>query len=265
MASDRESDHLTDPFDRLVEQADQPFSGWDFSFISATGRMVGAPLPWSYASRALAEMARAQSLLDMDTGGGELLAALRPLPPVAFATEGYAPNIPIARQRLEPLGVHVVKVAEGRLPFDDNRFDLVLNRHGFYDPAELFRVLRPGGRFLTQQVGGKSYRGIPALLDAPAPGEFDHWELASAVRQVADCGLQVLDQQEVYPATRFYDVGALVFYLKAIPWVLPGFTVATHREALRRAHQQMRNKGYLEIEDHRFLIVAEKPGSDRES
>jgi hypothetical protein len=36
------------------------------------------------------------SLLDMGTGGGELLASMAPLPDV-WATEGYPPNVPIAR------------------------------------------------------------------------------------------------------------------------------------------------------------------------
>ena len=38
------------------------------------------------------------------------------------------------------------------LPFADNSFDLVLNRHDSYDVNEVRRVLKPGGYFITQDV-----------------------------------------------------------------------------------------------------------------
>ncbi len=38
----------------LLESANTHFSGWDFSFISETGRMKSEPLSWSYGSTAYA-------------------------------------------------------------------------------------------------------------------------------------------------------------------------------------------------------------------
>ena len=55
----------------LLESANTHFSGWDFSFISETGRMKSEPLSWSYGSTAFQLMQRAKSMLDMGTGGGE--------------------------------------------------------------------------------------------------------------------------------------------------------------------------------------------------
>ena len=101
-------------FDFLMAEANYPFEGWNFSHITATGRMAEAPLSWSYASKLLTRLRKAHSLLDMGTGGGEFLSSLQPLPPLTCATEGYAPNIPVARQRLEPLGVQVYEVGEDR-------------------------------------------------------------------------------------------------------------------------------------------------------
>src|SRR5689334_7703210 len=105
----------------LISEADMPFEGWNFSHIIASGRMVDGPLAWSYASKLLMRLRRAQSLLDMGTGGGEFLSSLQPLPAHTCATEGYAPNIPVARQCLEPLGVKVYGFEkEGDpLPFAD--------------------------------------------------------------------------------------------------------------------------------------------------
>lgn len=100
-------------FDRLIAEAvEAPFAGWDFSYLD--GRRTEVALPWDYGARVRAAISDANSLLDMGTGGGEVLAALAPLPPSAYATEAYPPNIPVARERLGPLGVTVVDTRGGR-------------------------------------------------------------------------------------------------------------------------------------------------------
>jgi hypothetical protein len=141
--------------DWLHAETAVPFAGWDFSYVTRTGRMKEAPLPWNYANLVSRRLRGAESLLDMGTGGGELLSLLRPLPPRTFATEGYAPNVPVARARLEPLVVTVVEAdGEADLPFADEVFELVINRHESYRPEEVCRIMKPGACFITQQVGG---------------------------------------------------------------------------------------------------------------
>ncbi len=142
--------------------------------------MEEAPTGWSYAELVRARLAGASAVLDMGTGGGELLARLAPLPPRTVATEAYTPNVAIARARLAPLGVEVVPVAaapdgsdqqpgEGRgsLPFPDACFPLVLNRHESYNPVEVKRILQGGGSFITQQVGAAHYQELMARRTVP--------------------------------------------------------------------------------------------------
>ncbi|KAA2301661.1 SAM-dependent methyltransferase, partial [Clostridioides difficile] len=31
-----------------MQEADQPFSGWDFSYVTGSGRLQSGILPWSY-------------------------------------------------------------------------------------------------------------------------------------------------------------------------------------------------------------------------
>ncbi|MFC7106178.1 hypothetical protein ACFQQB_40660 [Nonomuraea rubra] len=116
--------------------------------------------------RAPGPRAPANRRLPPRPGNGRRRAAVRPgpLPPRTAATEGYAPNLPIARARLEPLGV---EVAESTHAFPDASFDLVLNRHAPYDPAEVRRLLAPGGRYLTQQVSGRDLEELNAALGGP--------------------------------------------------------------------------------------------------
>ncbi|MBN1669181.1 MAG: hypothetical protein JW862_18950, partial [Anaerolineales bacterium] len=79
-------------FDFLVSEVAANFRGWDFSYLQ--GRADEELLPWSYVSQCLMRARKAQSVLDIDTGGGELFARFAPFRGQAFATESYPPNIP---------------------------------------------------------------------------------------------------------------------------------------------------------------------------
>jgi SAM-dependent methyltransferase len=255
--SQQERDQL---LQRWLSEYNYPFSGWDFSHIA--GRMIDEhTLLWDYRATVRSLLNTSQSLLDMGTGGGEFLASLQPLSSLTCATEGYAPNIPVARQRLEPLGVTVAEVGEdGILSFQDQQFDLVINRHEFYEPQELLRVLKSGGHFVTQQVGGHNNLDINSALRA-SNADFGtlYWGLGYAVKQLEAAGLRVLEQQEAFPVTRFFDVGAIVYYLKAIPWQIPDFSVARYFEQLLELHRKIQADGEFKVSSHRFFIVAQKP------
>ncbi len=252
---------IDDRFEAYLEHAGGEMVGWSFSSMTTAGRMGADQLPWSFGSLVIPFMAKATDMLDMGTGGGELLCNLRPLPPNTHATEGWAPNVPVARERLEPLGVtvHGFENDGGPLPFDECALDLILNRHEAYDPAELRRVLRTGGTFITQQVGGKNDVDLNELLGAPPSEDYSDWTLDRAMEDLDDVGLVVVDGQEAFPATRFYDIGALIFYLQAVPWQIEDFSVEKHRVQLYDIHVLIEQQGWLEVSGHRFLIRAESP------
>ena len=101
--------------------------------------------PWSYMDRVRGLLPQATALLDLGTGGGEKLLSLQAdWPPKVAVTEGYHPNFLLAKERLEPLGVQVVESeADMKRPLP------------FPNAAEVARVLKPGGTFLTKQVNGR--------------------------------------------------------------------------------------------------------------
>ena len=248
-------------FERLISEAvAQEFRGWDFSFIAE--RYVDHPPSWDYRQCISEYVNSATSLLDMGTGGGEFLASLVPLPQETFATEAYPPNISIAKARLEPLGVQVVEIqSDDRLPFDDEQFELVINRHEAFSAKEVFRILKPGGRFITQQVGGENTIQLNELLQETVSFEHRDWGLSSALTLVQQAGFQVLVQKEEFPETMFYDVGAVVYYLKAIPWQIPDFTIEECDSKLKALHNIIEETGALVVKNHRFYFEAIKPVS----
>ena len=232
--------------------------GWDFSHIE--GRYTQQDdLPWDY--REVIEKYRSDrdKLLDIDTGGGEFLLSLCHPHENTAVTEGYAPNIALCRETLEPLGITVCEAdAEKALPFADASFDLVLNRHGSFCAEEIFRVLKPGGVFLTQQVGAENDRALTQLLLGNVPLPFPENTLSNTVERFGKAGFTILEAQEAFRPIRFYDVAALVWFAHVIEWEFPNFSVKKCLPQLLAAQKILEENGCIEAMTQRFLLVAKK-------
>ena len=257
-------------YDELVHEAiATPFTGWDFSFLD--GRMIERSPTWDLGEIARRAAAGVSHALDIDTGGGEFLTRLLPIAAWVVATEGWAPNFPVATDRLRPLRVPLVAsrsapdnveqqpgdVSPG-LPFRDGSFQLVMNRHSSYLPSEVFRVLGPGGAFVTQQVSMRAIgRGTTweRLFGRPEPGGL-RYDAAFAADQLRDAGFTIEAIREEPTPEEFLDVGALAYYLKATPWTVPGFDPQTHGDELRAIHRTIEREGVLVVQSARMLIEA---------
>ena len=233
-----------------------PFVGWDFSYLD--GRLRVGPEPWSYLDRAAELLQRSSSLVDIDTGGGEKLLSLQEhWPARVVATEDYLPNFELATDRLAPLGVEVVRVAvsdTNPMPFADDEFELTLVRHAAFNPTEIARILSIGGTLLTQQVHGMWAWDLVAAFDVEP-----RWPGVTAARNVAmlqALGLTIVDVRELEGSLSFSDVGAIVYYLKSIPWEVPGFTVETHSRYLFALQERLEVGEQLEFYAAKFLIEA---------
>ena len=245
-------------FRELVKEAQEAaFSGWDFRWLDE--RMVQEDTPWDYLELAMEHISEVQSLLDMGTGGGEILASLAPLPLDTHATEAYPPNQQLARERLAPLGVEVHDIEESDpLPFTDSHFDLVINRHDSFDPKELHRVLKPGGIFITQQVGGLNNLELNQYFEKNFSAPFMDWGLAPTLTSLYESGLDVIRADKAALRTTFKDIGAVVYYLKVITWQVVGFTPEAFQERLAELHNIIERQGEFISIAHRFLIIAQK-------
>lgn len=243
-------------FDELVAAAlAAPVHGWDFGWLA--GRAVGSDPTWAYPELARSALDRSTRALDVDTGGGELLASLSPLPPYTMATESWPPNLPIAHQRLGPIGVRVLPTpCDARLPVPDGAFDLVLNRHGHINPVEFHRALTPGGTLLTQQVGSDDCAELNTALGAPPAHKLGSWALRGVAQALSAAGFEVGTAREEWPLYTFADVGAVIYQLRMVSWQIPGFTPDRYEASLRRLDARIRTEGPLRVHSHRFLISA---------
>lgn len=249
-------------FEDLVAEAESvSVDGWDFSWLD--GRATEQRPSWAYQRLMGDRLARANAALDIQTGGGEVLAGAATMPRVMVATESWPPNVAKATALLHPLGAVVVADSdEPPLPFADGAFDLVTSRH----PAtvwwdEIARVLQPGGAYLSQHVGHASVFELVEYFLGPQPENVRrgrHYEDESADAEAA--GLDVVDLRFESLRIEFFDIGAVVYFLRKVIWMVPGFTVAQYRDRLRELYDRIEADGPFVAHSTRFLIDACKRG-----
>ena len=231
--------------------------GWDFSHID--GRCVEDPLPWDYRQVIGEYLKPEMKLLDIDTGGGEFLLRLHHPHKSTAATENYPPNVTLCKETLLPLGIDFRPAdGAGELPFAEDSFHMVIDRHGDFNPMEIYRVLKPGGIFVTQQVGAENDRELVNLLCGDLPLPFSEQYADKTAKAFQKAGFSILRQEECFRPIRFYDIGALVWFARILPWEFPDFSVDTHLENLLSAQHIMEQNGHVEGKIHRFLLVAKK-------
>ena len=245
-------------FEALIEEANSaPIEGWDFSWLA--GRATEERPTWGYSRLAAQAAEGVASVLDLQTGGGELLAGLPRLPALTVATEVWEPNVGRAATRLRARDAWVVVAQDNELPFADGVFELVLSRHPvmtFWD--EVARVLTPGGHYLSQQIGPRSMAEVTEFLMGPQERSSARAP-EKAVAAAESAGLRVERVESAQLQATFVDVGAVVYFLRLVIWIVPDFTVEKYKGRLLALHRKIDTEGPFVAHAARFLIGATKP------
>ncbi|MFY1694018.1 MULTISPECIES: methyltransferase domain-containing protein [unclassified Solwaraspora] len=245
-------------FDEYVAEATAvPVAGWDFTWFA--GRATERRPSWGYSALLGERMAGARRAVDLQTGGGEVLATVAAPPPVLVATEGWPPNVEVARERLTPLGATVVHATEDEdLPFRDGVLDLVVSRHPTVVRwPEVARVLERGGTYLSQQIGPDSVGELRAALGVSVPPRTD--QHPDRIRDAATgAGLDVVDLRMESLRMEFFDIAAVIVFLRKVVWTVPGFTVERYRDELAAVHRRIVADGVFVAHSRRVLVRARR-------
>ena len=248
--------------EEIAEGLAVPTDGWDFSWFA--GRATEERPGWGYVRLCGERLGQVDAVLDVDTGGGEVLAEALGLaervPATVRATEGWAPNYELARATLAPFGgvVALVDDSAAPLPFGDRTFDLVTSRHPVAFPyIEAARVLAPGGTLLVQEVGAGSNRALYEFLMGPQANR-DAEYLDEVRARVAAVGLDVVRLQDALTRVEFFDLAAVVHFLRKVLWTVPDFSVEKYGDRLRALGNHIAEHGSFVCHSRRTLVEARK-------
>ncbi|EOS7736180.1 class I SAM-dependent methyltransferase [Enterococcus hirae] len=237
------------------EEQQKNFTGWDFSYLD--GKWSCEEPPWDYRELVLNYLTPTMSLLDMGTGGGELLQTFNHPYEQTAVTEGYPPNYQLLLQTLDPQGVTVKFVGEEDvLDFPDDSFDLVINSHESFVVAEVKRVLKPDGLFISQQVGDFNGVNLASRLMPEVRKECFDFHLSLVKAELEQHHFDLLFCDEAYLNQQFFDMDSLIFYVRTIEWEYPGFTVEKNFKELLGLYEELKRHGTIYNLQHRFAFVA---------
>ena len=248
-------------FDELVSEAESAdVTGWDFHWLD--GRATEERPPWGYARLLVERLATVRSALDIDTGGGEVLAEAAMLPERMCVTESWPPNAQRARELLAPRGVEIHETSgDDRLPFADGSFELVTARHPVSPPwTEIHRVLQPGGHYFAQHVGPASAFELIEFFIGPQPKHRSARDPSREIAAAESAGLTVTDLQTALCRMEFFDVGAVVWILRKCVWWVPDFSVDEYHDKLVELDGLLRQDGPFLAHSSRHLITARRAG-----
>ena len=260
MAQCPQNETVADFDDLIAEGNAVPVEGWDFSWFE--GRATEERTPWGYTGRVRALYSDAQAVLDIQTGGGEVLgsvlAGLDVRPSLIAATESWQPNLQLARRALAPYGGRVEHVDnEAPLPFDDATFDVVSSRHPNFMPwREVARVLAPGGITISQQVTPLATNRELYEFFLGQQEQQPEEGIAYIRDSVKAAGLELIDLRYEESRLEFFDIAAVVYFLRKVLWTVPDFAVERYRDKLIELHAEIERLGAFVSYSRHALVVA---------
>lgn len=229
--------------------------------LLADGSRHGGKTALGFARQLSDRLRDASASLDIQTGGGEVLAEATSFPRTAVATESWPPNLENASRLLHPRGVVVVEdTDEPPLPFASEAFDLVTSRH----PAtiwwdEIARVLTHGGTYFAQHVGPASVFELIEFFLGPQPEGRQQRRPGDEISAARAAGLEIVDLRTATLRIEIHDIAAAVYLLRKVVWWVPDFSVDTYRDRLRELHDRIAAEGPFIAHSTRHLIEARRP------
>lgn len=238
--------------DELLAQL-TPRRGWDFSCMN----VLRQPVPWNYHDPVVRYLRPNDTVLDIGTGGGETFTQLARFFGRGLGIDIDAEMIQLAVANSTSGNVRFCLCSE-RLETVSEAFDVILDRQAPFDLDAIAAHLKPGGYFVTQQVGERNMACVKAALQqkmTPPPVQRQAFT-ASRLRLLA-----FLEYDVEYVVR---DIESLLFWLQSLDGDhadLDGTAAVASAEALNRVLAgNVDERGFV-TNEHRYLAVATTPAT----
>jgi SAM-dependent methyltransferase len=244
---------------RQIAASVGPRRGWDLSRV----RLLRDTTPWDYSDVVCRYLKSTSRVLDVGTGSGESLLAMARHFGKGTGVDVSADMIAMARENLLPgLASRIAfKVtAADHLEEPDCAYDSVLCRHAPVNPAEVVRVLRPEGYFITQQIGARNTRNIGDIFGCTAMGTYasDPDQTPDALARAFEAhGCDVIARGVYDVRCWLRDIESLLFWLQAVP--MPhDFSIERHWREVNAILDRFNTPRGIETNEAREMLIVRK-------
>ncbi|GAA4267761.1 class I SAM-dependent methyltransferase [Frondihabitans peucedani] len=228
----------------------EPRHGWDFSRMSDWR----APVPWSYEDVVGERLAPRHDVLDIGTGGGEILRSFANRIHTGLGIDIDQQMVQVARENADNPPNVGFRRSSHLLEDVQEVFDVVLSRHAPFSVDAFASHLKDGGVFITQQVGERNMANVKAALGQSVP--------APVTRETFDDSALTLLEFREYDVTYIVpDIDSLVFWLRALDTLhadIDGARAIGDASSLNAILQNNVSADGFVTNEHRYLAIAEK-------
>jgi SAM-dependent methyltransferase len=129
---------------------------YEKGYASDLIRGIDEPRPWNLNNEILMLSSSNHSLLDIGSGDARKVIPIAKKVKHVFAMEPSVEMRSLADQMVAESNLSNITITNGvadNLPFPDNSFEIVTCSLAPWDTKEVFRVLKPGGKFINETLG----------------------------------------------------------------------------------------------------------------
>lgn len=233
-------------------------NGWDFSKV----KCISEGVKWSLYSEVTQKCKKSDILLDIGTGGGEVLLTIAEFALLLVGVDHSNGMIQTANHNLETsntTNVRFLQMDAQNLEFPQSFFNVVSCRHSPFYAKQVSKILVKDGVFLTQQVSESDKLNIKQAFGRGQDFRTDEGILKERyISELAEAGFTDIQSSE-YNAVEYYATYEdLVFLLKYTP-IIPNFGQNENDFTLLKKfiEENQTNKGIM-TNSKRFMIIARK-------
>ena len=198
--------------------------------------------------------------------GGNFTSQFEKLPPITYSVEL---NPTKARETLEEKGVKVTTfTSQGKMPFKDEA-DVYAENHrkiyiamANYDKFEMYRILKPGGYLVVDQLGSDNYKEIINMfIPFKLKGQ---WNKEACQSTLTEIGFDIVDSYEDVGHIRFHSLSAVLAFMKSIsPERVEKYEqfMNFYADVLKK----IKKNQFYEITTHKFMVIARKNDMKQEN
>jgi ubiquinone/menaquinone biosynthesis C-methylase UbiE len=229
---------------------------WDFSNMKTEQE----PAPWDFMKIVPQYLIKASDFVfDIGTGGGEKFLKLSGYFEKGIGIDQSIEMVKMAKENAERAKITNITFGQMQaeeLDYPNDTFDVIVTRHAPVFPAEVVRVLKPNGYFLTQRVAAKHRQNLKDVFGYHPQQKYAN-DNGTLIEQFESMGCRVVASGEYNIRYWIKDIFSLIFWLKGRDFPKE-FSIEMHWKQVNEVVEKYMTPRGIETNEHRELLIVNK-------